>query len=1149
MGYCATGEVRMGMTYVPGGARGVRERTHASLCMVWLLGGALLFPFGLNAQISIHRSGAEGEVLAVVTQDDRERDEDDRERDEDDRERDEEGRERDDEGGDRPPDANKLFGDQDRNKDGKLSVDELSDEMKPHFKSIDRNKDGTVDRGEFSGAVRYLWEQKKRRRGRGEKNPDGKQDRRGGKEKTPQVKPLTRQGSAPGRPAAEELLAAPDEQGRVKFSFYGQKWDDVVDWVGRISGLSVDWTKLPGDYLNLRTPAASLGYTAEEVRDLINKHLLARGYTMIVVSDGISIYPTEDLNNALVPRVRSSELHTRMPYDYVKVSFRLNWILADRAAGEFKPYISKNGKLVALNTTNRIEAMDAVVNLRQLAEMIGQEQSADTQDALVTEIRIQHQRASKIREKLAEFLSFEIKAKNTGQEEERGRGRGGREMWEAMKRMQEALKRGGGRRAAGKEPEKISVIVNETRNSLIVSAPPDKMVRIRQAVELLDVPTANFRNVDSYVERMRVYRLVSLDPQEVVNILEETGGLTHEARLQVDAKGKAVVAHAPPEDHFVIQKLVARLDGAGRRFEVVPLRRLLADEVAGTVGEMIGKPAKKERRRREWWEDWGDWNRRNQDEDSGDQFKVSADIENNRLLLWCNDTEYKSVRELLEKLGELYRPGSNLSKVRQVDVSGVSDLDGLLKQVQEQLRNVAPEIELELPAPAPAATPTPVRPERTPLKILEDDREGTQDKATKEPRDATFPDPGNEARAARRRVTFVVDETGASFATDKMKKADAGKVADPRTPPADTTEIADDERERLRRTVTPPPGFLPQEAASGQREVAASPRIKISRGADGHLVISASDPAALDALEEVLGRMLPRRKKNWKKFDLKYASASWVKFNLVDFFMDDESNSRRSFFDWGWDRRNGQGQSSQLSTRRKVRFIDDPDTNTIVVLNASQDQLRTIEELLEIYDIPEPADSQAARVTKLITVRYSRATLIAETIKEAYRDLLSSNDKTFQRGRQEDRGGERFAGGGETFIRSFFGGQQERPASERARITFKGQLSIGVDATSNSLIVSTTGEGLMKIVEQMVAALDKAAQPARRVETVELSGRVNGAYLKRMLTTVIAEKETKNPDNRRRRDEGEEREEENRRRDREREMREQREDMIRRFFD
>ena len=211
----------------------------------------------------------------------------------------------------------------------------------------------------------------------------------------------------------------------------------------------------------------------------------------------------------------------------------------------------------------------------------------------------------------------------------------------------------------------------------------------------------------------------------------------------------------------------------------------------------------------------------------------------------------------------------------------------------------------------------------------------------------------------------------------------------------------------------------------------------------------------------------------------------------------------------------------------------------------------TIRELIEIYDIPEPVDSQAARVTKLITVRYSRASLIAETIKEAYRDLLSSNDKAFQKGRQGggERRGDRYAGGGETFIRSFFGGSEERPTSERTKITFKGQLSIGVDQTSNALIVSTSGEGLMTIIEQMVKALDLAAQPASRMHTVQLSGRVNGAYLKRMLASVIKEEQSKTPQNRDRRSDDEDREEEQRARDREREQREQREDMIRRIFD
>ena len=1082
----------------------------------------LLGPARLPAQLQFKLNGQQLQIITAG----QENAEEEGDEEGDDEQKDAERDANKDQAKDAPPDVDKSFAEQDRNKDGKLTADELPGEMKPRFRDIDRNKDGAVSKEEFGGALRFMWEQRKRRGGQDDDEAKDEK-KRDGKDR-PKVEPLTRQGKAPGKPDPRELAVAPDPDGHVKFSFYGQKWDDVVEWVGRISGLSVDWTELPGDYLNLRTPPASRGYTPEEIRDLINKHLLARGYTMIVQPEGISVHATEGLNNALVPRIRASELHTRMPYEFVKVSFRLDWIVAEQAAEEFKAYISANGKLIALNTTNRIEAMDAVANLRQLSEMIGQEQSTETQDDLVNEIPIRHQRASKVREKLAEFLSFEIK--QPGDPNRNDRGGGSREIREALKRMQAQLKRGGGRgRQNRPEPEKISVIVNETRNSLIVSAPPDKMVRIRAAVQLLDVPTESFGSVGNYLERMQVYRLVSLDPQEVVNLLEETGGLTHRARLRVDTNAKAVVAHAPPEDHFVIQKLVARLDGAGRRFEVIALRRLLADEVAGTVGEMIGKAPKQERRRREWWEGWDDRRRRNQDDDGGDVFKVSADIENNRLLLWCNETEYESVRELLEKLGEIRRSGSNLATMRRVDVSAVGDVDALLRKVQKQLNNVAPEIELELPAAAPAEPKTPPPAKRAPLKVLKDEAAAGE---------KTTPPIDTETRRDSPPEVFTVQ-----ISVPQRAVPPGGD----RSPASDAPERGGGdaaERQRLRETVKPPAGFIPQ-----PDEKPAASRISISRGADGQLVLSSADPRALDALEEVMSHLVPRRKKNWRKFDLKYASASWVKFNLDDFFEDDDSSNGRPF----WDRRgrDNQSQGSQLSTRRKIRFIDDPDTNTIVVINASQEQLLTIRELIEIYDIPEPVDSQAARVTKLITVRYSRASLIAETIKEAYRDLLSSNDKAFQKGRQGggERRGDRYAGGGETFIRSFFGGSEERPTSERTKITFKGQLSIGVDQTSNALIVSTSGEGLMTIIEQMVKALDLAAQPASRMHTVQLSGRVNGAYLKRMLASVIKEEQSKTPQNRDRRSDDEDREEEQRARDREREQREQREDMIRRIFD
>ncbi len=52
----------------------------------------------------------------------------------------------------------------------------------------------------------------------------------------------------------------------------------MLEWLADISGMSLDWQELPGDYLNLTTQRS---YTVAEVRDLINRHLLARGFTLL----------------------------------------------------------------------------------------------------------------------------------------------------------------------------------------------------------------------------------------------------------------------------------------------------------------------------------------------------------------------------------------------------------------------------------------------------------------------------------------------------------------------------------------------------------------------------------------------------------------------------------------------------------------------------------------------------------------------------------------------------------------------------------------------------------------------------------------------------------------------------------------------------
>ena len=77
------------------------------------------------------------------------------------------------------------------------------------------------------------------------------------------------------------MEVALDKNGKVPpFNFIGQAWPDVMQWLANLSKCSLDWQELPNGYLNLTTQRP---YSLDEVRDLINRQLLARGYISVQV--------------------------------------------------------------------------------------------------------------------------------------------------------------------------------------------------------------------------------------------------------------------------------------------------------------------------------------------------------------------------------------------------------------------------------------------------------------------------------------------------------------------------------------------------------------------------------------------------------------------------------------------------------------------------------------------------------------------------------------------------------------------------------------------------------------------------------------------------------------------------------------------------
>ncbi len=877
--------------------------------------------------------------------------------------------------------------------------------------------------------------------------------------------------TTPEKPAdPKELEIRPDADGKLRFNFKGQTWPSVLDWLAEISHMSLDWQEAPGDYLNLTTQRP---YTVAETRDLINKHLLARGFTLLENGEMLSVVNLKKLDPSLVPRVEPKQLTDRLPHEFVKVSFPLDWLIAEATVEEIKPMLSPNAKVTPLKTTNRLEVMDAVVNLREVRELLEAEQTGNGQERLVEVFALKHTKAEEVVDQLKGLLGMEAGKKAGPVTPEQMQMQMQQQQMQMQMQQQQAQQPGG----MPKPKAEVYLVVNARENSILVNGPPDKMAIIAQAIKAIDVPRSAGEVPWGRVTRMKVYRLAGLDPEALLKLLEETGGFDPSTRLQVDKANKALIAYAPAPDHLLIQAMVDKLDGSGRKFTVMQLRRLEADYVAGSIEFMMGNEKKddSQNRRRSYYF-YDPWGQQNQDQGNTDKFRVEADVEFRRLLLWANEIEMTEVRNLLAQLGEIPVEGGNPERVRVISVNPGADTEELLRLLRSSWTGANP-IEVEAideaaneppqQKSAPAAEPAPVR------------------EAAKPRPEASLPRRGPILLAAADQVAPAAPDevNGEEASVDLESEEKARKILE-------RFERRARGQDRAGAPATDAPADAEEKPAGKSQQPAP---IRITRGRDG-LVITSNDTQALDRLQDLIDQVQPQRD-DFKIFHLKYAYASGVKLNLKDIFDEEEKDSRRPWWWDDYDTGNQDDKKGRLSKRRQLKFISDFDTNTIMVKNADPVQLAKIEEIIKFYDRPEPPDSQSIRKMKMIRLDYAKAPQVAEVLKEVYRDLLSSNDKALQNNnqQQEQRPERGF------FI---FGAGDGDEGNDTKLPKFKGLLSIGIDAPSNSLVISAP-EFLMRSVDEVVKSLDEAAKPSNVVVVVKLEESLKGIKAQAALARAI----------------------------------------------
>ncbi len=246
--------------------------------------------------------------------------------------------------------------------------------------------------------------------------------------------------------------------------------------------------------------------------------------------------------------------------------------------------------------------------------------------------------------------------------------------------------------AAAKEA--VTMAVNVHNNSILVQAKPDKMAIITQMIEALDIPLRPQQPLagehEPHAGLPAVGRRSGADRQDLDGSRQSRPDDAAGGRQEELGDHRLRPAGRPRDD----PRLVDKLTGSERKFEVIRLRRLAADYVAGTINVMLGSGPKKEQQRRPWY--YGD---SPQEEKKTGEFRVEADVEHNRLLLWANPVELTEVEGLLAKLGEMPAGGSG-STMRVIDSGDPKETQELLKRIQTIWPSIAPNA-LQAPAPVP----------------------------------------------------------------------------------------------------------------------------------------------------------------------------------------------------------------------------------------------------------------------------------------------------------------------------------------------------------------------------------------------------------------------------------------------------------------
>ena len=528
--------------------------------------------------------------------------------------------------------------------------------------------------------------------------------------------------SQQGRAQSQDPLASPETSQpkvavakNVQLAFREQEWLPALQWLAAEQELNLDWQTLPEGTFNLHS---TQDYSLEEAEDLINLQLLGRGFTLLRRGEVLRVVPLKDIDVTLVPHVEADLLESSQPHQFVRVSFPLEWMIADEAAKEFLPLMSPFGKLFPMASSNRLEAMDAVVNLREVHRLLSRAEKDEGRRERIAEFHLKHRKAEEVASKVRQLvgLSPDTTSASSGVQTQLDIEQA-RFKVEAVKQMGPSAKE----LLTDKKPS-IFITVNDKENSILVNAPPNKIEIVRQAIDAMDKPLPPAASTWETIGKVKVHEVAGFDPDTVAKLLtslQERGNLAKETRIQHEAAYNRLIVFASPEDHLTISQVVDSFRAEKRSASVLQLVSLDPVYAAKSIQLVLKSPERPSSA---------------PGVASDGKFQIEADPDHRRLLLWATPDEVTEVREFLIRLGESFSQSLATSQMHILQLNGgsIDDVSERMKALWSDMSDSPLIIEEKNPQddsdskPIQTTQPAPLAPAVVPAVSIASPSDGTK---------------------------------------------------------------------------------------------------------------------------------------------------------------------------------------------------------------------------------------------------------------------------------------------------------------------------------------------------------------------------------------------------------------------------------------